>query len=424
MNWYCRFLINIILILTIPGVCGQQKVPERNGMESIPFAHVDELYSEILKENRRIWVHLPSSYLSGTDHGIQYPVLYILDARAHFTAMAAMANQLGEELFWPKMIVIGIENTDRLRDLTPSKIHRLNEMPETYLDNTGGASDFLEFISRELIPYVEAHYPVTAYRSLLGHSLRGLFTTYVMHTGTKAFRNFIAIDPSFWWDNGYLLKQLAPYKRCPLEPGPEFYLAAANTLPPDVDLNNVHTDNTNRTAHFRAIQSYAGHLEQNGCSDGRFHYRYYEGNSHANISIPAFYDAFTRIFDFYNIDPVLKRFDPEILHNISTQNFLRAFRNHYRNISRELGYRVLPEEDLISSMGYRSLELEDFEKAEALFRLNMTNFPESSRAYDSMGDFYMVTDRPNQAVRFYEKALAIDKNAISLQKLLLLRQNQ
>ncbi|WP_224491078.1 alpha/beta hydrolase [Robertkochia flava] len=424
MDRYCRWLFNAFLFLVTTIVSGQDTIPERIGRETLSFAHVDEVYSQILQENRRIWVHLPANYLMGYDRGMQYPVLFILDASSHFTAMAAMASQLGEEMFWPKMIVIGIESTDRMRDLTPSRIHRLEDMPETYLKNTGGASDFLKFITEELIPYVENHYPATSYRSLLGHSLGGLFTTYAMHTANQAFRNYIAIDPSYWWDNNYLIKQLDPYKNCPLNTDTEFYLAAANTLPEGTDLMAVENDRSNRTAHFRAITAYAEYLEKNGCGKDQFHYRFYQDNSHANISIPAFYDAFSRIFDFYNIDPVLKQFDPEILHNISTQRFLRAFRNHYKNISRELGYEVLPEEDLISSMGYRSLELEDFEKAEALFRFNITNFPESSRAYDSMGDFFLATDRPYHAEKYYLKAVTLDRNPISMQKLHFLKRKQ
>jgi predicted alpha/beta superfamily hydrolase len=343
-------------------------------------------------------------------------VLYVLDARAHFKAMAAMADQLGEEIFWPRMIVIGIENTDRLRDLTPSKIHQLEDLPEVYLKNTGGASAFLEFITKELIPFVDANYPTTPYRSLIGHSLGGLFTTYAMYTEGDSFRNYIAIDPSYWWDNNYLLDQLAPYKHCPIDVNNNFYLAAANTLPPETSPEAILNDRRNRTAHFRAIAKFAGIFEENSCSADQFHYRYYPEQSHANVSLTAFYDAFSKIFDFYNIDPVLKQFDPERLHNISTERFLNAFNEHYQRISGKLGYRVLPEEDLISSMGYKSLELEDFEKAEALFRMNITNFPESSRAHNSLGDFFMVTERPQRALKNYKKALALEPTPETVKK--------
>lgn len=409
------FLFLFLLFIPRVPVVGQE-VPERMGRESIHFGHIDHLYSDILQEDRKIWVHLPSNYFSSTDRGNRYPVLFVLDAKAHFKAMAAMADQLGEEIFWPRMIVIGIENTNRLRDLTPTKIHQLDDLPEAYLKNTGGASKFLEFITKELIPFVDANYPTTPYRSLIGHSLGGLFTTYAMYAEGDSFRNYIAIDPSYWWDNNYLLKQLAPYRHCPIETDNNFYLAAANTLPPETTPQTIRNDRNNRTAHFRAIAAFADIMERNSCAATHFHYRYYPEQSHANVSLTAFYDAFTRIFDFYNIDPVLKQFDPERLHNISTKRFLNAFNQHYRRISQKLGYLVLPEEDLISSMGYKSMELEDFEKAEALFRMNITNFPESSRAYNSLGDFYMITDRPRRALKIYEKALELEPDVTTVKK--------
>lgn len=407
------------IIWSVPG--SAQDMPERMGRETLYFGHIDHLYSNILKEDRKIWVHLPSNYYTNTDRGLRYPVLYVLDAEAHFTAMAAMADQLGEEIYWPRMIVIGIENTDRMRDLTPTRIHRLDELPETYLKNTGGASRFLDFIRKELIPYVDQNYPTTPYRSLLGHSLGGLFTTYSMYADKGSFRNYIAIDPSYWWDNNYLLTQLEPYKDCPLDDKTHFYLSAANTLPPGADPDLILNDRSERTAHFRAIAGFAGLYRDKGCAENNFTYRYYRDQSHANVSLMAFYDAFSGIFDFYNIDPVLKRFDPERLHNISTERFLNAFNDHYRKISQELGYEVLPEEDLISSMGYKSLELEDFEKAEALFRMNITNYPESSRAYLSLGDFFMVTDRPYQAMEIYEKALDLQPDVNTIKKVEYLR---
>lgn len=423
MNWCITGITRLIFILIVFTVSGQSRDDGR-GREPISIGHIDQVYSKVLEENRRIWIHLPTDYYESNTANKHYPVLFILDARSHFTAMAAMTDQLGEEIFWPKMIVVGIESTDRLRDLTPTKIHRLNELPESYLNNTGGAAKFLEFITEELIPHVDRHYPTTTYRSLVGHSLGGLFTTWAMNTGIQDFRNYVAIDPSYWWDGNYMVEQLKPYTTCLVSENVTFFLAAANTLPPGTSPAAVMENNSQRTAHYRAIHEYAGILDSKGCTNDRFTYRYYPENSHANVSLSAFYDAFSDIFNFYNIDPVLKQFDPDILHNISTEKFLNAFRSHYQNISRELGYKVMPEEDLISSMGYRSLELEDFEKAEALFRLNISNYPESARAYDSMGDYFLITERPYHAEKYYEKAVGLDRNSETIRKLQYLKQKQ
>jgi predicted alpha/beta superfamily hydrolase len=44
----------------------------------------------------------------------------------------------------------------------------------------GGAAVFLDFIEKELVPHVEGRYPVTDFRTLIGHSYGGLFTIYAL----------------------------------------------------------------------------------------------------------------------------------------------------------------------------------------------------------------------------------------------------
>ena len=79
----------------------------------------------------------------------------------------------------PKMIVVGIPNTNRMRDLTPTT----PEGEQFYIDssastNSGGGEKFISFIEKELIPHIESNYPTQPYRMLIGHSLGGLM---VMH---------------------------------------------------------------------------------------------------------------------------------------------------------------------------------------------------------------------------------------------------
>ena len=67
------------------------------------------------------------------------------------------------------MLVAGIGNTDRTRDLTPQ-----TEKKEEKEGSSGGADTFLKFISDELIPWVDKNYRTQSYRLLTGHSFGGL----------------------------------------------------------------------------------------------------------------------------------------------------------------------------------------------------------------------------------------------------------
>ena len=60
-------------------------------------------------------------------------------------------------------------------------------------------------------------------------------------------------------------------------------------------------------------------------------------------------------------------------------------------------------------MGYARLgQLDDVDKAIELFELNVENFPESSSAYDSLGEAYRVKGDKAQAIEHYQKSLELD----------------
>ncbi len=158
----------------------------------------DSVYSEILQENRDFWVHLPDG--GNLNPNLKYPVVYILDGAVQMEALTTVYNNYWGN-YLPKMILVGISNqTNRTRDLTTSDIKNPNM-------ETGGAEKFTEFIEKELIPYVEEKYPVTNYRTLIGHSYAGLFTINMLINHPQLFANYIAIDPSLDWDNQKLLKE-------------------------------------------------------------------------------------------------------------------------------------------------------------------------------------------------------------------------
>jgi uncharacterized protein len=86
---------------------------------------VDTLHSRILKESRIVWIHLPTS---ARDNKMKYPVVYLMDGDKNFTGVVGMIDLLSSvngNAFWPEMIVVGILNTDRKRDLTPTKVTEL-----------------------------------------------------------------------------------------------------------------------------------------------------------------------------------------------------------------------------------------------------------------------------------------------------------
>lgn len=92
-----------------------------------------------------------------------------------------MKLRLYYDRYVPDMIIVGITysgptaNYDSLRavDYTP--------VASAANAHSGGAPKFLEFMRRELTPFIESQYPVDPeQRALMGNSLGGLFALYAM----------------------------------------------------------------------------------------------------------------------------------------------------------------------------------------------------------------------------------------------------
>jgi len=188
------------IIFSLQFVCAQADLDQHYLLK---VGVQDSLYSNILQESRKIFIQLPPAYNPGSDS--KYPVAYILDGEVFLPTVYDMLNYYSGG-YTPEMVLVGISNeNNRLRDLTTSVITTKYGMPFT--EKNGEADYFREFIEKELIPFIENNYPVTNYRTLIGHSYGGLFTISTLIHKPGLFANYLAIDPSLDWDNQQLLKE-------------------------------------------------------------------------------------------------------------------------------------------------------------------------------------------------------------------------
>lgn len=62
----------------------------------------------------------------------------------------------------------------------------------------------------------------------------------------------------------------------------------------------------------------------------------------------------------------------------------------------------------LNILGYRLLELKRVPEAIEIFKLNVTSYPRSSNAYDSLGEAYMTHGDREQAIRNYRRSLELN----------------
>ncbi|RZL38886.1 MAG: alpha/beta hydrolase [Pedobacter sp.] len=193
--------------------------------ESIPTHDTFTLTSKQLGETRTINAWKPTAYGDTTQ---KLPVLYMLDGgvKEDFPHVASTLMELINKNIIPPIILVGIENTQRRRDLTG---FTNVEEDKKIASIVGGSIPFRAFIKEELFPAVEQKYRVNEKKSILGESLAGLFIVETLLTEPNMFDNYIAFDPSLWWNNDELVKQakskLANFPAAPKQ----FWFAGSNT---------------------------------------------------------------------------------------------------------------------------------------------------------------------------------------------------
>lgn len=192
----------IIFFLLITALIISCKNEEIVHNDQIPQHESLTIASKFVHENRVINVWTPPNYKKSTD---SFPVLYMPDGgiKEDFPHIANTLEKLLSENKIPPFILVGIENTERGRDLTGDSEA---EYDKQFCPVTDGAKDFRAFIAEELIPEINEKYRTTNRKGIIGESLAGLFVMETFFTKPTTFDFYIAMDPSLWWNNHFLVK--------------------------------------------------------------------------------------------------------------------------------------------------------------------------------------------------------------------------
>jgi predicted alpha/beta superfamily hydrolase len=158
--------------------------------------------SAVLKEVRRINVYLPPAYVEAKD--TQLPVLYMPDGGVaeDFVHVAGLVQISIANATMRPFILVGIENTERRRDLTGPTA---SADDRAIAPRVGGSAAFRAFIRTELMPAIETRYRTTDETAIVGESLAGLFVVETLLREPDLFDTYIAFDPSLWWNGESLL---------------------------------------------------------------------------------------------------------------------------------------------------------------------------------------------------------------------------
>lgn len=274
-----------VLLLLITIRSNAQKV----GAYKCPDSHVVVIPSKVLKEDRTVYIHYPKPGAENLNK--RFPVLYLMDGESHFDMLSQYVDYLSR---WdvnvvPEMIVVGIVNTKRTRDLTPTEsIIDYRGQPDTskvsWMKPSGGGEQFLQFIREELMPYIDKTYKTQPFKIFAGHSFGGIASINCMLTYPDMFNAYIAISPSFWWDNEYVLK---------LAHGKLKKSTALNKILFYSDANEGLDDGSSYHTNLLKFDSLLSATALKGLD---YKYRHYPEETHMTEPVLAYYDALRFIY--------------------------------------------------------------------------------------------------------------------------------
>jgi uncharacterized protein len=319
--------------------------------------------STILGEDRTIFVYTPSSYKTSD---AAYPVLYLLDGETNFHHTTGLVDFMSSKQRAPEMIVVGITNTVRDRDLTPTAI---KDRPAS-----GGGAKFLSFLKEEVGRRIESTYRTAPYRILVGHSLGGLFSVYAFTSAPDAFNAYVSISPSLWWDDELMRRNAEELFAKRPELQAFLYITVGNEPGKMLDGN----------------KSFVEMLKAKAPKGLVWDFKHMEREDHGSIVHRTTYDALESLFTGYQ--------PPQGLDS------LKALLAHYEALSKKLRFEVKPPESAVNMFAYGLMEKRP-EEAMAAFELNVKHYPGSANVYDSLAEAYEKSGKLDLAKANYEKAV-------------------
>jgi predicted alpha/beta superfamily hydrolase len=143
--------------------------------------------SDKLQEKREIYVSLPASYEKNPTK--KYPLVLLLDGDY-------LLNPFEETLkygsYWddlPEVILVGISQNKNDQRSIDCGLDVVTGMPD------GKSVDFFDFISLELLPFIQHDYRTTNFKIIAGHDLTAAFTNFFLYKDNSLFNAYVCLSP-------------------------------------------------------------------------------------------------------------------------------------------------------------------------------------------------------------------------------------
>ena len=349
----------------------------QNDREDIVIGRYRVIQSEILNEERRILVHLPLGY---EDTELRYPVVFHLYGdflTTYFTDAVTVTERLYTSGLMPQVILVGVDNTDRYRDLRP-------------LDregNVGGSVKFAAYFKEELIPFLEKYYRIKDYHILVGPQAGACFGLYSLMEHPDLFDAFIL-------ENSFQNPQKVN----------EYLLNKANLFFDKGRISNkfVFMIVEKECSNYQQALMQKRIIESNTPTGLRFVFREIDQNMYSPPDV-SLKDGLAELFKQY---PLAAGTEVEGLHNI---------KEYYESLSKELGLSVNVSDRILRECALKLRQEGKEKEANEIWEYVLKLYPKSLDGLFNMAQISFSAGKYQDAKKYYETFLQIRPNEVFIQ---------
>ena len=323
--------------------------------------------SEALGEKQKVTVYLPDSYGDFPDY--KYPTYYFLDGKYYKGLVKELMSSYYNNGLAPAMILVAIENENRVRDYTPSE-HAVYKLG-------GGADAFLDYIDKELLPFVDKNYQTSDFKTLSGHSLGGLFSLHAMHSRPGLFTAHVALSPTIHWGNKITLAKLKSYLSSKEALNQFLYVNLGNEGFQVIDDNAIAMRDG-----FLELKSF---LEETKPKGLRFKTELLQTLPHTATQMTGLVNSTNELYRNWSVP---QRVFPE---------GPKGFEKHFKLLSQDLFQEIKPRDDAVNFASFYMTDLKFPEKGMALLQYNVELYPDSAWVALNLAKGYKERGKQDEA---------------------------
>lgn len=335
-----------------------------------------EINSEKLGESRQLKIQVPRNYDTSDN---KYPVVVVFDGDYLFEIVAGNVDYAAYWEDMPEAIVVGINQYQKRE--ADCYYSEQNSLPI----ETGAA--FFEFVSMELIPFIDKNFRTENFKVAVGHGQTANYINYYLLKGVPLFQAYISLSPSLAPDMKTYLTEKMPK----LEQKIFYYLAAANN-----DKGNIKEETEALAKSISSIEN----------DNLLYHSEIFPDATHYSLPAQAIPKALQKIFLVFQ--PIsLKEYKETVL-NLEG-NPVDYLKEKYETIETLFGIKKPILVNDFKAIEAAIKKKEKYEYFEDLGNLARKEYPDTLLGHYYLGRFYEETGKSKKAMKTYQSAYVLQE---------------